>query len=73
MKQQLEEAETRLSQYQNAHTVVDLSEAGKVILQKSADADTQLIALKQKREDLATRFDPAHPALRRQSTSRSAW
>jgi tyrosine-protein kinase Etk/Wzc len=63
MKQQLEDAETKLSQYQNEHTVVDLSDAGRVMLQKSSDADTQLVTLQQKRQELATRFGPAHPAI----------
>ncbi|WP_459907795.1 polysaccharide biosynthesis tyrosine autokinase [Caballeronia sp. HLA56] len=63
MKQQLEDAEAKLSEYQNSHTIVDLSEAGKVSLQQSADAETRLIAMKQKRQDLATRFGPMHPSL----------
>ncbi|SAK39276.1 tyrosine-protein kinase involved in EPS biosynthesis [Caballeronia fortuita] len=63
MKQRLENAEASLSQYENQHTVVDLSEAGKVVLRQSAEANTQLAALQQKRQELATRFGPAHPAL----------
>lgn len=63
MKRQLEEAEDRYNAYRNSHSIIDLSEEGKVVLQRSADAESKLLQLKQKREELAMRYMPSHPSL----------
>ncbi|MEA3117347.1 MAG: tyrosine-protein kinase Etk/Wzc [Paraburkholderia sp.] len=63
MKRQLEEAEDRYNAYRNTHSIIDLSEEGKVILQRSAEAESKLLELKQKRDELAMRYMPQHPSL----------
>jgi tyrosine-protein kinase Etk/Wzc len=63
MKRQLEEVEDRYNAYRNTHSIIDLSEEGKVVLQRSAEAESKLLQLKQKREELAMRYMPSHPSL----------
>jgi tyrosine-protein kinase Etk/Wzc len=63
MKRQLEEAEDRYNAYRNTHSIIDLSEEGKVVLQRSAEAESKLLQLRQKREELAMRYMPSHPSL----------
>ncbi|MFM0352661.1 polysaccharide biosynthesis tyrosine autokinase [Paraburkholderia nemoris] len=63
MKANLEQAEDRFNQARNKLGTVNLGDEAGLILQQSVDIDTQLIGLKQKREELMTRFGPSHPAL----------
>jgi tyrosine-protein kinase Etk/Wzc len=63
MKRELEQAEDRYNQYRNTHTIIDLTEEAKTLLDRSSVAETRLISLKEKRQDLATRFGPAHPSI----------
>ncbi|AOJ04741.1 tyrosine protein kinase [Burkholderia mayonis] len=63
MKHQLEESENRYNAYRNTHSIIDLGEEGKVILQRSADVESRLLQLRQKREELLMRYMPSHPGV----------
>ncbi|RQR64624.1 tyrosine protein kinase [Burkholderia sp. Bp9125] len=63
MKRDLEQAENLLNDYRNTHKILDLTEEGKSILAQSADAEQQLFMLRQKRQELLTRFGPMHPGV----------
>jgi tyrosine-protein kinase Etk/Wzc len=61
VRHQLEEAEDRLTAYQNRRKVVDLGEQAKGILTQSADAQTTLFQLQQKRKELLATLSERHP------------
>ncbi|MGU7783023.1 polysaccharide biosynthesis tyrosine autokinase [Burkholderia sp. PU8-34] len=63
MKRDLEQSEDRYTAYRNTHKVLDLTEEGKSILAQSSEAEQQLFAMKQKRQELLTRFGPMHPGM----------
>jgi len=63
MKTALEGAEQKYNQYREKHGTLDIGTEGKLILQQSVDAQTQMLALKQRRADLLTRFGPEHPSI----------
>lgn len=60
LKRQLEQSETKFNQFRNASGTVDLGEEAKMLLQQSVSAQTKLIELKQKREELLVRFTTGH-------------
>ena len=64
LKSQLEQAETKFNQFRNTSGTVDLGEEAKMLLTQSAGAQTKMIELKQKREELLVRFTTEHPAVR---------
>ncbi|WP_233882885.1 polysaccharide biosynthesis tyrosine autokinase [Paraburkholderia flagellata] len=64
MKHELEQAEDRFNQYRNEHGIIDTNQEAKVVLQQSSDLETQLFTLRQKREELLTRFGDQHPAVK---------
>lgn len=63
LKQQMETAETRYNAMRNQRGTIDLSEESKLILSQSVAIQTKLQELRQKREELATRFTPNHPSV----------
>jgi tyrosine-protein kinase Etk/Wzc len=63
MKQDLEQAENRFNAARVKLGTVNLGDEAGLMLQQSVDIDTQLIGLKQKREELVSRFGPSHPAM----------
>ncbi|MGF6597552.1 tyrosine-protein kinase Etk/Wzc [Paraburkholderia sp. GAS448] len=63
LKTQLETSESRFNAFRAAHGTVDTSEEGTALLQQSVDAQARVQELKQKREELMTRFTEKHPAL----------
>ncbi|WP_084084545.1 polysaccharide biosynthesis tyrosine autokinase [Cupriavidus sp. USMAA2-4] len=63
LKRELEQAEIKYNQMRNKRGTFDLSEEGKAYLQEGVAVDTNLQELKQKREELLTRFRPDHPAI----------
>jgi tyrosine-protein kinase Etk/Wzc len=63
MKQKLSDSEHRYNALRTKEGVVDLDAEGKMVLQQSADAQTQEFTLKQKRDDLIARFTSSHPAV----------
>ena len=64
LKQELERSETEYNRLRNIHGTVDLGEEAKSLLQQSTLTQTKLIELRQKREELLTRFEPAHPEVK---------
>ena len=63
LKQQLERAEARYSQFRNRNGTVDLSEEEKIALQQVAAAKTRRLALQQRRTELLPHFTPNHPSV----------
>ncbi|WP_176082031.1 polysaccharide biosynthesis tyrosine autokinase [Paraburkholderia tropica] len=64
MKRELDEAEDRYNHYRNQHSIVDIGAEAKVVLQQSADLETRLFTLRQKRQELMTRFGDEHPGVK---------
>jgi len=63
LKQQVETAETRYNAMRNQRGTVDLSEESKLYLSQSVQIQTRLQELRQKRQELATRYTPSHPSV----------
>ncbi|MEM5314224.1 polysaccharide biosynthesis tyrosine autokinase [Paraburkholderia sp. JHI869] len=61
LKQRLETAEARYTRLREKEGSIDLSEEAKVVLQQMADATTRMLELKQKRDQLASRFTDTYP------------
>lgn len=61
MKENLEHAEAEYNSLRNNRGTVDLNEEAKSILQQSVLSQTKLIELKQKRDELLTRFQESNP------------
>jgi tyrosine-protein kinase Etk/Wzc len=64
IKSKVETAQSRYTNMRNAQGVIDLTEEAKLDLSQAVDAQTRLLELKQKREELRLRFGPSHPAIR---------
>jgi len=64
LKQQLEQSETEYNQLRNSHGTIDLVEEAKTAVQQSLLAQTKIVELKQKKDELLTRFQPEHPMVR---------
>ena len=63
LKAELDAAETKYNQLRNKRGTIDLSEEAKLILAQSVDAQTRVMELRQKRQELITRFAPTHPSI----------
>ena len=63
LKQQLENAEARYSQFRNRNGTVNLNEEEKIALQQVAAAKTRRQALLQRRTELLPHFTPNHPVV----------
>ncbi|PLQ00168.1 tyrosine protein kinase [Cupriavidus pauculus] len=63
LKQQLELVQDRYTTMNVDYGIIDLPEEVKLSLKSAADAQTKLMLLLQKRDELATRFTSAHPAM----------
>ena len=63
LKQRLEEAEQKFTNYRNQKGTVSLEDEATVVLQQSSEAELKVIELNQKREDLLIRFTPDHPSV----------
>ncbi|BDT60636.1 tyrosine-protein kinase involved in EPS biosynthesis [Massilia varians] len=61
MKRNLELAEEKYNALRNSRGTVDLGEEAKSVLQQSVLSQTRLIELKQKRDELLTRYQPNNP------------
>lgn len=61
MKATLEEAESKYNALRNSRGTVDLNEEAKSILQQSVLSQTRLVELKQKRDELLTRYQESNP------------
>jgi tyrosine-protein kinase Etk/Wzc len=63
LKSQLESAEAEYSLFRTRHGTVDLTEEGRIGLQRSAAAKTRRIELLQRRAELQSRLSDEHPVL----------
>lgn len=63
IKHQVETAETRYNAMRNQRGTIDLSEESRLILAQSVQIQTRIQELKQRRQELASRFTSNHPAL----------
>ncbi|PLP97065.1 polysaccharide biosynthesis tyrosine autokinase [Cupriavidus pauculus] len=63
LKKQVEDSETRYNTMRNQRGTVDLSEESKLYLSQSVQIQTRLQELRQKRQELATRYTPNHPSV----------
>jgi tyrosine-protein kinase Etk/Wzc len=61
MKLALEEAEAKYNALRNSRGTVDLDEEAKSILQQSVLSQSKLVELKQKRDELLTRYQESNP------------
>ncbi|MDB5729869.1 MAG: Tyrosine-protein kinase Wzc [Noviherbaspirillum sp.] len=61
VKRQLEVSESAYNALRNSRGTIDLNEEAKSALQRAVAAQAKLVDLKQKREELLTRFQEAHP------------
>lgn len=64
LKRNLEQAEATYNAMRNNRGTVDLGEEAKSILQQSVLSQTKLVELKQKRDELLTRYQPANPLVK---------
>ncbi|MFM0362145.1 polysaccharide biosynthesis tyrosine autokinase [Paraburkholderia sediminicola] len=63
LKSQLNDSEERLTKLRDARGTVDLTEEAKLALAQSADAQTRLLELQQKRQELLSHFTGTHPSI----------
>jgi tyrosine-protein kinase Etk/Wzc len=63
LKTNLEKAEARYNSVRNSLGTFDLTEEAKSVLQQSVLNQTRMVELKQRRDELLTRFQPGHPAV----------
>lgn len=61
LKRNLEQAEATYNQMRNSRGTVDLGEEAKSILQQSVLSQTKLVELRQRRDELLTRYQQSNP------------
>jgi tyrosine-protein kinase Etk/Wzc len=61
MRANLEAAEAKYNKLRNSQGTIDLDEEAKAILQQSVQTQTRLLELKQRRDELLTRFQETNP------------
>jgi tyrosine-protein kinase Etk/Wzc len=64
LKEQLETSERRLNEFRNAQQILDVSAQIRSLLERTVAIETQRAELDLKRQELALRYESAHPALR---------
>ncbi|SNS65951.1 tyrosine-protein kinase Etk/Wzc [Noviherbaspirillum humi] len=64
LKRELENSEAKYNQIRNSYGTVDLGEEAKMIVQQAASNQTRLVELRQKRQELLSRFADEHPAVK---------
>ena len=63
LRQQLDESETKFSQFRNKNSTFDLGSEAKLVLDQSVKLQTNLLDLQQKRKELEARFTSEHPSI----------
>ncbi|MBX3655498.1 MAG: polysaccharide biosynthesis tyrosine autokinase [Ramlibacter sp.] len=63
LKTQLEKSEEQYNRFRNQNSTFDLSNEGKLALETEVSLQTKLLELKQKRQDLASRYTGAVPSM----------
>jgi tyrosine-protein kinase Etk/Wzc len=61
MKANVERSEAKYNNLRNSRGTVDLDEEAKSVLQQSVSSQTKLVELKQKRDELLTRYQESNP------------
>jgi tyrosine-protein kinase Etk/Wzc len=61
MRANVEAAEAKYNRLRNSQGTIDLDEEAKTILQQSVQSQTRLLELKQRRDELLTRFQESNP------------
>jgi tyrosine-protein kinase Etk/Wzc len=64
LKRELEESERRLNAFRNAQQILDVTAEIRNLLERAVVIDTQRAELQLRRQELALRYEPAHPSLR---------
>jgi tyrosine-protein kinase Etk/Wzc len=64
LKAQLEASERRLNAFRNAQQILDVTAEIRSLLERTVAIETQRAELQLKRQELALRYETAHPALR---------
>lgn len=63
LKDELERYESKYNEIRKKYRTVDLGEEAKAVLQRSVHAQTRLLELRQKKDELMSRFTEQHPAV----------
>lgn len=63
LKAAIEKSEASYNAFRNRRGAIDLSEEVKVLMQQLASAQTRLVELRQRRDELRTRFQNANPLI----------
>lgn len=63
LKDELDNAENLYNALRERIGSIDMGEEAKLLLQQSITIETQIVELRQKRKDLATRFAESHPSI----------
>ncbi len=63
LRHQVQDDEQKYTKFRDTHGTFDLTTESQLTLQASADLQTKLLELQQKRRELLPRFKPAHPAI----------
>lgn len=63
LKKQMDDSESRYTQFRNQHRTFDLNTEGNLALNTAVGLQTQLFALEQQRREVASQFTAAHPTL----------
>lgn len=63
LRKQLGESESRYNAFRAQQGTVDTSQEARALLQQSVEAETRLVDLRQKRQELLTQYTEKHPAL----------
>ncbi|MBP0590968.1 polysaccharide biosynthesis tyrosine autokinase [Paraburkholderia sp. LEh10] len=63
MERQVREAEDAYNNYRNVHGLLDMNEEGRLLLQHSAEATTQVLELQHKRDALLATYSPTYPVV----------
>jgi tyrosine-protein kinase Etk/Wzc len=64
LKEQLEASERRLNQFRNAQQILDVTAEIRSLLERTVAIETQRAELELRRQELALRYEAAHPSLR---------
>jgi tyrosine-protein kinase Etk/Wzc len=63
LKQELERSEAKYREFRNRHGTIDLSEESKAMVQQAVWSQTKIAELGQKKVELISRYEDAHPAV----------
>lgn len=64
LKEQVDASERRLNQFRNTQQILDVTAEIRALLERTVAIETQRAELELKRQELALRYESAHPALR---------